>query len=434
MITTLMSFSIVAPTVAGLIALAASRVRLVRDAAALLGAIVALAIAWRLHGVTASVTLPWMAPAMELALRLTPLASLMLLASAGLTLVVFTYSLPLLHRQSNAGLFYFLALFSLSLLNGVVLAADLLPMLFFWEGLLIAMFGMIAIGRPGAWRVALKALIIMGVADVILTFGVELVEHLHHEQPMALSGLGALAFACLIIGAAAKLSVLPFQSWVAEAATEAPLPFMALFQAAFQKLAGFYLLWWTYRLFDISHCVVASRILLLLGAITLLDPIPLALATSERKRAAAYVSISASGLILFSFGAQSHILWTMTIISVVVSCSFYLVAELLEQRQLSSGKTSAVGFRLPLLSSFANATGSEWLDFYDLLTKLARGISAVVWGIDRFVCWLTDGLAAGLASMFSFLVRTLHNGSLSIYIWWAVAGVALVIGFLVKAI
>ena len=66
--------------------------------------------------------------------------------------------------------------------------------------------------------------------------------------------------------------------------------------------------------------------------------------------------------------------------------------------------------------------------------KLARGISAAAWGVDRFMCWLTDGLGAGLASMFSYLVRTLHNGSLSVYIWWAVAGMALVIGFLVKAI
>ena len=87
-----------------------------------------------------------------------------------------------------------------------------------------------------------------------------------------------------------------------------------------------------------------------------------------------------------------------------------------------------------MLASYASCAANEWLDLYELLMKLARGISTVVWGIDRFICWLTDGLTAGLASMFSYLVRTLHNGSLSIYIWWAMAGVALVIGFLVKAI
>ena len=436
MTTTLLLLSIIAPAAAGLIALTASRARLVRDAAALLGAIVAVAMAWRLHGTTASVTLPWMAPAMDLTLLLTPFAGLMLLASAGLTLVVFIYGLPLLHRQPNTGLFYFLALLALALLNGVVLAGNnLLPMLFFWEGLLITLFGMIAIGRPGAWKVALKALVIMGVADVILTLGIELAEHLHHGQCIPLTGLGVVAFTCFMIGGAAKLSVLPFQSWVAEAATEAPLPFMALFQAAFQKLAGFWLLWVIYQLFDVTHCLVASRILLIIGAGTLLAPIPLALVARNRKRSAAYVSIAASGLILFSVAAQSSILWTVTIISVVVSCCAYLVAEIVEQRQARTiADARPPSARLPLLASYASCAANEWLDLYELLMKLARGISTVVWGIDRFICWLTDGLTAGLASMFSYLVRTLHNGSLSIYIWWAMAGVALVIGFLVKAI
>ena len=52
--------------------------------------------------------------------------------------------------------------------------------------------------------------------------------------------------------------------------------------------------------------------------------------------------------------------------------------------------------------------------------------------MDRTINWISDSLAVGLTAMFSYIVRALHNGSLSIYIWWALAGLVLVIVFLVK--
>ena len=68
--------------------------------------------------------------------------------------------------------FYSYLLITLAMANGAVLSDNLVLMLFFWEGLMLTMFGMIAIGRPGAYKTAIKAFIIVGGTDLCLMLGI----------------------------------------------------------------------------------------------------------------------------------------------------------------------------------------------------------------------------------------------------------------------
>jgi len=86
----------------------------------------------------------------------------------------------------------------------------------------------------------------------------------------------------------------------------------------------------------------------------------------------------------------------------------------------------------PGLHQTYDAAEKGWFDPYAIGMKLAGFVASITWGVDRFINWLSDSLAVGVAAMCSYLVRSFHNGSLSIYIWWALAGLVLVIVFLVK--
>ena len=111
---------------------------------------------------------------MDFALALGKLNAFVVLAAAGFGLLVVLYCWPFMKNHKHAGLFQFFVLVSLALLNGAVMADHLLVLLFFWEGMMGTVFGMIALGRPGAWKTATKALIISGVTDLCLMLGLAL--------------------------------------------------------------------------------------------------------------------------------------------------------------------------------------------------------------------------------------------------------------------
>ena len=136
---------------------------------------------------------------------------------------------------------------TLGMVNGAVLADHLIVLLFFWEGLLLTLFGMIAIGSPGAFKTAFKAFVIVGVTDVCMMLGIALAGKAAGTLVMSkihlpLDAIGCAAMLLMMIGAVSKAGAMPFHSWIPDAAVDAPLPFMAFLPASLEKLLGIYLL------------------------------------------------------------------------------------------------------------------------------------------------------------------------------------------------
>jgi NADH-quinone oxidoreductase subunit L len=302
------------PALAGLIILALGRLhRILRAALVLAAAAVNLAFALRLSGISADYLLPWAPFGMEFSLRLYHFSGFSLLAAAVFGVLVSLYCLPFMVTHRHAGQFYAYLFFSLAMVNGVVLADNLVLMLFFWEGLLLTLFGMIAIGSPGAYRTAVKALILVGVADLCLMFGIALCASQAHTLAISrinlpLTTLSGMAFVFLMIGAIAKGGAIPFHTWIPDAAVDAPLPFMALVPAALDKLVGIYFL--TRICLDMFQLTVESQLthgMMIIGVVTILAAVMMALIQTDYKRLLAYHAVSQMGYMILGIGTATPI-------------------------------------------------------------------------------------------------------------------------------
>jgi len=266
------------------------------------------AAAVRLFGRPLEISLPWAGFGINLSFRAYAFSHFVLLASAFFTLVVALYSSASLEGQGRSKFFFSGVLLSLGLVNGAVLADNLVVMLFFWEGLLLTLFGLIAIGQPGALKTAIKAFIVVGLSDLCLLVGIGLVAYLSGTLTMSqlrvpAQGLGALAFLLMSIGAVAKAGSLPFHSWIPDAATDAPLPFMAFLPASLEKLLGIYLLARiTLDFFALQPGSPLSWTLMVLGAVTILVAVMMALIQKEYKRLLSYHAISQVGYMILGIG------------------------------------------------------------------------------------------------------------------------------------
>jgi len=308
-------FPILFPIVAGLALLLLARTReKFCGPISILVTVLVLTETVRLFGQTLNFTAPW-GGGLEFSLRLDAFSSFIVLASAGFGFFIALYSLAFMQGKPSVNQYYSYFLITLGFVIGAALADSLIVLLFFWEGMLLTLFGMILIGRPGAFRTATKAFVLTGVADLCMMAGVVLVIHLASGgsgmSVTAMSqihlstegGLNSLAFILLIIGATAKAGAMPFHTWIPDASQDAPLPFMALVPAALEKLIGIYFLGRiTLELFELKADSGLSTALMVLGCVTILLPVMMALVQKNYKRLLSFHAISQVGYMILGVG------------------------------------------------------------------------------------------------------------------------------------
>ena len=306
-------FALIAiPSVAGILALAIpGKTKGPREAIAVLATLANLLLAIALFPKQISYSVPWAGGflnAFAFEFRLYQFSGFILLAVAGFSFLVALYSVAFMAGKKLNNHFYAYMLLSLALANGAVLADNLVLMLFFWEGLLLTLFGMIIIGHPGAYKTAVKALIIAGVTDLCMMFGIALTYYLSGTMTMSkislpLNHLGAVAFIFMMIGAVSKAGCMPFHSWIPDAAVDAPLPFMAFLPAALEKLLGIYLLArLSLNMFQLTESSWVSTMLMILGSVTILLAVAMALIQKDYKRLLSYHAISQVGYMILGIG------------------------------------------------------------------------------------------------------------------------------------
>ena len=303
---------IVLPALAGLLILALAKLpRTIQGVVVVAAALADLYLAWQLFGVRAngaSLALPWAPFGMDFSLRLYHFSGFILLATAGFCAAICLYCMPFLAKHRHASQFYAYLFFSIAMVNGAVLADNLMLLLFFWEGLLLTLFGMIAIGNPDAHRTAVKALIICGTADLCMMFGIALCGIQANTLAISkinlpLTGWSGAAFVFLMLGAIAKAGAIPFHTWIPDAAVDAPLPFMALVPAALEKLLGIYFLArLSLDMFQLTVQGPMTHLLMIIGAVTILVAVMMALIQTDYKRLLAYHAVSQVGYMVLGIG------------------------------------------------------------------------------------------------------------------------------------
>ncbi|MFA5145890.1 MAG: proton-conducting transporter membrane subunit [Candidatus Omnitrophota bacterium] len=300
---------ILVPVAAGIAVLfVPGKARYIKETISLLAAVLLFVFLTALKGQEVHSALTWLSPGIEFSLRLYHFNAFIILATSFFGLLTILYSSVFMAGKDRSNQFYSYLLISIGFANGAVLADNLIVLLFFWEGLLVTLFGMIAIGNKNAFKTATKALIIVGISDLIMMAGIALSAHLGgtfeiSKMKLTVDGLGGVAFILLITGAVAKAGSMPFHTWIPDAAVDAPLPFMAFVPAALEKLIGIYLLTRiSLDIFTLTPHSWASTVLMAIGSITLFLAVMMALVQKDYKRLLSYHAISQLGYMVLGIG------------------------------------------------------------------------------------------------------------------------------------
>lgn len=290
-----------------------ARVKLIREMLSVAGMAANLAIAFFLFGKNLTLSLPWAGGGIDLSFRLYSFNSFILAAAAVLGFLITLYSVSSMYGKNYSRLMLAYTLLSFGLVNGALLSDNLIAMLFFWEGLLLTLFAMIAVGNPNAYRTATKAFLIVGVCDLFMMVGIALAAHISgtlaiSKMAVPMAGLGGVAFLFMMIGAISKAGSMPFHSWIPNAAIDAPLPFMAFFPGALEKLMGIYFLTRiSLDIFRLEEHSWASTVMMIVGAVTILAAVLMALVQKNYKKLLSYHAISQVGYMILGIGTMTPV-------------------------------------------------------------------------------------------------------------------------------
>jgi len=256
-----------------------------------------------------SVRFPFAGPGFDMALRVSRFPALFLLLTAAVICVVGVYSAVFLKEKAYAGRFLFYLFVSLAMLNGAFLSDHLGVMLFFWEGLLCTLLGILLINNKNNPKTAVKALVLSGTADLLLMLGIAVTvyaaktPYLSEIQKLPVTGLNAVGFGCMMLGALGKAGAMPFHSWIPDAAADAPTPFLAAFPGSLEKLAGIYLAARLVTdLYDLKPGSGMSVAVMTLGTLTIVFAVSMALVQKDMKRLLSYHAISQVGYMVLGLG------------------------------------------------------------------------------------------------------------------------------------
>jgi multicomponent Na+:H+ antiporter subunit A len=267
------------------------------------------------RGTSHYITLAWFPTlGVDLSLWIDGLSLLFVLLIAGMGLLIIWYTRYYLAPGEALTRFLIYLLLFMGAMLGMVLSANLLVLLVFWELTSITSYLLIGFWhtRPDAIYAARKALLITVSGGLALLGGVVLLYQVAGtaELPELAARAGVIRdspqypiiLALVLIGAGAKSAQFPFHVWL-PSAMAAPTPVSAYLHSATMVKAGLFLICrmtpvlggtaaWLYA--------VAS-----LGLITMLTGAVLALRQHDLKALLAYSTISQLGLILVFYAPAS---------------------------------------------------------------------------------------------------------------------------------
>jgi len=309
----IMLWTIAIPTIAGsLCLLVPSRLKGLKEAVTLLATGGGLILAAKLFTFSElSYFSPWLSFGIDIDFKLYHFNKFVLLAASGFSFLVALYSISFMRGKKSLRYYYSYLLFTAASTYGAMLSNNFVILLFFWGALLLTLYGMIVIGGERAYLTAAKSFIIVGISDLCLIFGVMIAANLTHTLTMdrihlSLTGIANLAFILMMIGALAKAGAMPFHSWIPDAALDAPLPVMAYLPAALEKLLGIYLLARICLDFFVMNAAM-GLVLMIIGAVTIVFAVAMALIQKNYKKLLSYHAISQVGYMVLGIGTGTPI-------------------------------------------------------------------------------------------------------------------------------
>lgn len=364
-------------------------------------------------------------------LSLSKLKAVFLLFINLFAMLIGIYSINFMAKRDRKREYYFYFSLVLAFANGVILANHFIFFLIFWELVALMLYLLITINQnpqvdkkyeASAWASA-KTMAITGFSDFAMMLGIILIWSITgtfvisqinlvvHSWPVA------IAFILLLIGALTKAGAMPFHTWIPAAAEGAPITLMAFLPAALDKLLGiFFLLQISIYLFTIGFSL--KLLLMIIGAITIVAAVMMALVQKDLKRLLSYHAISQVGYMVLGIGTGTVVgvaggLFHMLNHTIYKSCLFLCGGAVEKNTKVTDlsklgglGRLMPVTFFACFISALAisgvpplNGFFSKWMIYQGVIES-----GNVFWPIFLFAAMF--GSALTLASFMKLLFST----------------------------
>lgn len=314
------------------------------------------------------------------------------------TILTLIYSLKFMKGKPNLAQYYIYIILTVIAALAAALANNLIVLLVAWGFLGLTLYLLVAQGGPQAADAAKKTFIIVGGSDGLMILGIGIIWHFSNTVQMdkifLFLGDGwstvTLAYLCLAAAAFAKAGAMPFHSWIPDCAEHAPVPVTAFLPASLDKLLGIYLLARiSLNLFALNE--VMRVVLMVIGAITILAAVMMALVQHNLKRLLGYHAVSQVGYMVLGIGTGIPVgiaggLFHMVNHAIYKSCLFFTsgsvehktgTAELSKLGGLA--KVMPVTFICCLIASFSisgippfNGFISKWMVYQGVLASISN--------------------------------------------------------------
>jgi formate hydrogenlyase subunit 3/multisubunit Na+/H+ antiporter MnhD subunit len=247
----------------------------------------------------------------HLTLTLDNLSKLIIFFISLFAVLILLYSLVYI-KKGRVRNYYPWFLITLGCSYGAVLSDNLIIFIIFWGILGITLYKLIPGSDEKSSAAAKKTLILIGASDTIMLVGIALLWRLTDSLSINSISLetnnilAATAFLALLVGSFTKAGAFPFHTWVPDYAENAPTTSSALLPASLDKLLGIYFLARvTGDLFVMSQW--AKLLLLIIGVLTIITAVMMALMQHDYKRLLGYHAVSQVGYMVLGFGLGSVI-------------------------------------------------------------------------------------------------------------------------------
>jgi len=227
-------------------------------------------------------------------------------------LLVAVYALASERGDRGEGRFHAYLCWTVTGACGVGLADDLIWLLMCWELVSLCLYLMLNLRSGEAPAGAAKTFAIVGFGDAamlaaIALFGATQGTVRISELSIAVdTPLHYLCYLLFVAAALAKAGAIPLHSWIPAAAPDASAATFALLPASIDKLLGIYLLaLFSLRVFVLDGALRA--VLMIIGAVTILAPVLMAMTQHRLKKLLAFHAVSQVGYMVLGIGTGTPI-------------------------------------------------------------------------------------------------------------------------------
>ena len=253
----------------------------------------------------------WKLP-IGIALVLDGLTAFMLVTVNLMAFLIAIYSINYMERFTSKWKFYTLFLLMVAGMNGVVITGDMFNLFVFLEIASVASYALVAFGTERhELEAAFKYTVMSTVGSLFILLGIVFLYSYTSTLNMAdmanvlaqkgMSNIVIMVSVLFIMGFGLKAALVPFHAWLPDAHPSAPAPISAMLSGVLIKALGVYTLCRVfYNIIGINSSL--SLILMVLGTLSMVIGVFLAIGQWDFKRLLAYHSISQIGYVILGIG------------------------------------------------------------------------------------------------------------------------------------